>query len=124
MLSRGPSLAAVDGDFLWLDPLLQLAHLGVFSPATEQPRRFHTEVPDLLPVTVQLTEAILLRQLVVLLFQDLTEAQSKDFQICNDSVTSKNVYIFWGIHLDMQNDVPSIKFKASGTIYFNTYITL
>jgi hypothetical protein len=96
VLSRGLSLAAVDGDFLWLDPLLQLAHLGVFSPATEQPWRLHTEVPDLLPVTVQLTEAILLRQLAVLLFQDLTEAQYKDFQICNDSVTSKNNIYFGG----------------------------
>lgn len=67
------SLAAVDDDVLWLDPLLQHALLGVLASAPEQPRRLDLEVADALFVVVQQTVAELVHYLLVGLFYDLQQ---------------------------------------------------
>ncbi len=51
MLGHGLALADVDGDVARVDALLDLAHLGMLSAPTEQPRRLHTEVAHLAGVS-------------------------------------------------------------------------
>lgn len=65
------SRAAVDDDVLRLEAFLQFAHLRVFSSPAEQTRRLQLEVSDLLAVSVQQTESVLLHQTTGLLFQNL-----------------------------------------------------
>lgn len=65
------SRATVDDDVLRLEAFLQFAHLRVFSSAAEQTRRLQLKVSDLLAVSVQQTESVLLQQTTGLLFQNL-----------------------------------------------------
>lgn len=58
-------LAAVNNDILWLDPLFEHAHLGVFATSTKQTWRLNFEVADTLLMMVQQTEAKLIHNLLV-----------------------------------------------------------
>lgn len=72
--SRGNSLAAVDDNVFWHDPLLQHAHFGVVTTATEKPWRLGFEVAYLLPVPIKDAVPILLLDLIRLLLQFLKRA--------------------------------------------------
>lgn len=73
--SLGPShsLAAVDDDILWLDPLLQHALFRMLAPTPEQPRRLNLKVANTLFVVVQQTVAIFIHNLLVGFFQNLQQ---------------------------------------------------
>lgn len=71
------SLAAVDDDILWLNPLLQQTLFGMLSSAPEQSRRLNLKVADALFVMVQQTVTIFIHYLLIGLFQNLTEKKNK-----------------------------------------------
>ena len=51
MFWDGLPIADVDGDVARVDAPLQLAHLGVFTSASEQPGRLYSEVANLAQIT-------------------------------------------------------------------------
>lgn len=72
--SLGNSLAAVDYHILWHDPLLEHAHFGVVTAATEKPWRLGFKVAYLLPVPIEDAVPVLLLDLVRCLLQFLKRA--------------------------------------------------
>ena len=67
------SLAAVDDDVLRPAPALQHAHLGMVPAAPEEAGGLDTEVSDAFLVVVHETEAVLLQEPLVLLFDFLPQ---------------------------------------------------
>lgn len=73
------SLAAVDDDVLGPDAAFQHAHLGMVTSASEESGGLDAEVADALAVVVHQTEAVLLQDALILLFDFLkTNQHEKD----------------------------------------------
>ena len=70
------SLATVDDDFLWHGALFQHALFGVVPSASEQAWGLDTEVPNLLPMSVNGAPAILLYHLLILFLVGLKEGNA------------------------------------------------
>lgn len=70
-------LAAVNDNVLRSDTTLQHAHFGMVTSATEQARRLNTKVGNALFVIVHDTEAILLQNALILLFNFLKVKKKK-----------------------------------------------
>ena len=96
-------LAAVDDDILRHCSFLQHALLGVISAPPEQTRGFYAEVANLLCVSVNLTEAILLDQLLIVLLLFLRNQTNHISRFCTSDI---NV----SVHANQR----SIKFRISG----------
>lgn len=65
---KGDVLAAVDDDVLWHNAFFEHSPFRMVSSSSEQSRGLNAEIADLLPVMVDHAEAVLLDDLLILLF--------------------------------------------------------